>query len=483
MTLPTRSCLGFFHMIPSLKDFWFLPLGGCGEIGMNLNLYGHAGQWLMVDCGVTFEKTPLAGAAPGTMGGNRVEMADPVFIANRSEALVAIIATHAHEDHIGAIPHLWEQFRCPIYTTPFTRNVLLRKLRDKGIAAPVLTVHPGETLTLGPFEVTWMPITHSTPETNALLISTPVGRVLHTADWKLDAAPITGDAVDPALFRALASQRVDAIVCDSTNATQAGHSISEGELFEGLLAAVRGSEGRVVVSCFASNVARLQTMGNVARLANRYVGLLGRSLDNMAACARAAGYLAENFDPVYAEHLGYLPPAEVLAIATGSQGERGAALHRLAMDSHPSVNLCAGDHVIFSAKTIPGNEADVGRLIAAFEARQIRVTHPDHVVLPDTGLAPEPSRRVLHASGHPCADELRQMYEWVRPRLAIPVHGEARHMRSNADIARAAGVPLQAQGQNGDVFDVLTGKVTRNAAPTGRLWFDERRGVLEKCLP
>jgi len=468
-------------MIPRTEDFWFLPLGGCGEIGMNLNLYGHAGQWLMVDCGVTFERVPLASGAQVSQGGNRVEMADPAFIANRSESLVALIATHAHEDHIGAIAHLWDQLRCPIYTTPFTRNVLLRKLREKGIAAPVLTVQPGETVQLGPFEVTWMPITHSTPETNALLISTPVGRVLHTADWKLDAAPITGDAVDPALFRALASQRVDAIICDSTNATQAGHSISEGELFEGLLAAVRGSEGRVVVSCFASNIARLQTLGYVAHKARRYLGLLGRSLDNMVSCARGAGYLDHHFSPVDASHLGYLPPAEVMAVVTGSQGERGAALHRLALDSHPSVNLCAGDHVIFSAKTIPGNEAEVARLIAAFEARQIRVTHPGHVVLPEAGLAPEPSRRVLHASGHPCSDELRQMYAWVRPRLAIPVHGEARHMRSNADIARAAGVPLQALGQNGDVFDLLTGKVTRNAAPVGRLWLDERRGVLEKC--
>jgi len=468
-------------MTPSLDDFWFLPLGGCGEIGMNLNLYGHAGQWLMVDCGVTFEKVPLASGAQASPGGNRVEMADPAFIANRSESLVALIATHAHEDHIGAIAHLWEQFRCPIYTTPFTRNVLLRKLREKGIAAPVLTVHPGETLQLGPFEVTWMPITHSTPETHALLIATPVGRALHTADWKLDAAPITGAAIDPPLFSRLGSQRIDAIVCDSTNAAQAGHSVSEGELFEGLLAAVRGTEGRVVISCFASNIARLQTLGYVAHKAKRYLGLLGRSLDNMVSCARGAGYLEQHFNPVDASHLGYLPPAEVMAVVTGSQGERGAALHRLALDSHPSVNLCAGDHVIFSAKTIPGNESEVARLIAAFEARQIRVTHPDHVVLPEAGLAPEPSRGVLHASGHPCADELRQMYQWVRPRLAIPVHGEARHMRSNADIARAAGVPLQALGQNGDVFDLLTGKVTRNAAPVGRLWLDERRGVLEKC--
>jgi ribonuclease J len=462
-------------MTPGTSDFWFLPLGGCGEIGMNLNLYGHAGQWLMVDCGVTFEKSPVPG------GGNRVEMPDPMFIANRSEALVGLIATHAHEDHIGAIAHLWEQLRCPIYTTPFTRNVLLRKLREKGIAAPVLTVHPGETVALGAFHVSWLPITHSTPETHALLIETAAGTLLHTADWKLDDAPIAGPAIQPSLFERLARRRVDAIVCDSTNATQPGHSVSEGELFEGLLAAVRSSEGRVVVSCFASNIARLQTLGHVARLSGRYLGLLGRALETLVSCARGAGYLQDDFAPVQAEHLGYLPPGEVLALATGSQGEPGAALHRLALDSHPCVSLAAGDHVLFSAKTIPGNEEAVARLIAAFEARQIRVTHPDRVWLPEQGLVPQTARRPLHASGHPCADELAQMYAWVRPRLAIPVHGEPHHLRANAAIAREAGVPLQAIGSNGDLFDLLSGRITRGAAPVGRLWLEERKGLLHRC--
>lgn len=428
---------------------------------MNLNLYGHAGQWLMVDCGITFEK-----AESGI--GNRVELPDPVFIANRSEALLGIVATHAHEDHIGAITHLWDQFRCPIYTTSFTRQVLQKKLYQAGVDAPIVTVNPGETITLGPFVLRWLPITHSTPETNALLIETPVGRVLHTADWKLDSAPVVGAAVDPLMFQAAALGRIDAIICDSTNATHAGSSVSESELFQDLLATVQESSGRVVVACFASNIARLQTIGNVAHVAGRYLGLLGRSLHNMAGCARAAGYLQDNFSVVNNADLGYLLPEKVLMVATGSQGEMRAALHRLAMDNHPDVNLSAGDHVIFSAMTIPGNEGDVASLVAAFEARHIKVTHA------------ESSTRALHASGHPCADELTQMYRWVKPRLAIPVHGEPRHMRCNADLAVEAGVPLTAVGNNGDLFDVLTGRVQRRAVPVGRLWLNEEKRRLEK---
>jgi len=445
------------------KDFWFLPLGGCGEIGMNLNLFAHAGKWLMVDCGVTFEKNSSLSTSR-----NRVEMGDPAFIAKRAESLVGLIATHAHEDHIGAIAHLWEQLRCPIYTTPFTRNVVLRKLREKRLDAPVVTVVSGEEITLGPFDVRWIPITHSTPETNALLISTTVARVLHTADWKLDSAPIVGDAIHVEEFQRLGRDRVDAIVCDSTNATVKGHSVSESELFEDLLKTVQSGEGRVVVACFASNIARLQTLGNVAHVSGRHLGLLGRSLHRMVSSARAAGYLKENFNVVDNFDLGYLLPEEMLVVATGSQGEMNAALHRLAADSHPDINLSAGDHVIFSAKTIPGNEAEVKALVQAFEARGIRVTHADQ------------SSLALHASGHPCADELRQMYRWVKPVVSIPVHGETRHMRANALIAKSEGVPHQLLGENGDLFDVVNKKLVRKAAPVGRLWLDENQGKLRK---
>jgi ribonuclease J len=444
-------------MVPNQKDFVFVPLGGCGEIGMNLNLFGHAGKWLMVDCGITFEKDAESAAT-----GNRVEMPDPRFISNRSEALVGIIATHAHEDHIGAIAHLWDQFQCPIYTTPFTRNVLLRKLRQKGITAPIITVAAGESIELGPFNVTWVPITHSTPETNGLFIRTALGSVLHTADWKIDSAPIVGDAINPEIYKRIGTMGVDAIVCDSTNATHSGSSFSESELFSGLLDAVQQSEGRVVVGCFSSNVARMQTLGNVARVSGRYLSLLGRSIEAMVQSAKMAGYLGENFDVVDSFNMGYLLPKEMLLIATGSQGEPRAALQRLAMDTHPDINLSAGDHVVFSAKTIPGNEEEVAKLVSAFEAKGIKVTQAHS------------SARPIHATGHPCADELRQMYQWVKPRIAIPVHGENEHMRSNANIAKAAGVPVQLVGRNGDVFDLIQGKKRRETVPVGRLWLDER---------
>ena len=310
----------------------------------------------------------------------------------------------------------------------------------------------------------WLPITHSTVETNALLISTPVAKVLHTADWKLDSAPISGAAIDPKIYQRAGSQGIDAVVCDSTNATVTGHSISESELFKGLLDLISASRGRVVVGCFASNIARLQTLGNVAHVSGRYLGLMGRSLQRMVSCAQAAHYLRDNFAPLTGFELGYLLPEETLIIATGSQGETGAALRRLAVDSHPDVNLAAGDHVIFSAKTIPGKE--VASLIRAFEQRGIQVTHGDESKVP------------IHASGHPCADELSLMYRWLKPRVAIPVHGEARHMQENARLAQLAGVPVQLTGQNGDLFDVVNNRTVPAAVPVGRLWFDEERGQL-----
>ncbi|MBT8148252.1 MAG: ribonuclease J [Gammaproteobacteria bacterium] len=268
-------------------------------------------------------------------------------------------------------------------------------------------------------------------------------------------------------FQGLAGQSIDAIVCDSTNATKAGHSTSESELFKGLLEVVKSCEGRVVVACFASNIARLQTLGNVAHVVNRYIGLLGRSLKRMVGCAQAAGYLRENFSPVMPSDLGYLLPQETLVLATGSQGETGAALQRLAADSHPDLNLAAGDHVIFSAKTIPGNESEVAGLISSLENRGIKVTHADEC------------SALLHASGHPYQEELVEMYGWVKPRVAIPVHGERRHMARNADIAREVGVPVQLTGINGDLFDLVNDRVQRGAAPVGRLYLDESSGTLK----
>lgn len=433
-------------MTPLENDFWFLPLGGCGEIGMNLNLYGHNRAWLMVDCGITFE-------------GNDVVMPDPDFIETRRDALVGIVATHAHEDHIGALPDLWQRFPVPIYTTPFTSRVIRHKFAERRIeGVSIIEVTAGETLKIGPFDVTWLPITHSTPETHGLRIDTRVGRVFHTADWKIDPSPVVGGAFENARFAAL--NGIDAIVCDSTNATQAGRSVSEGMLHDGLESLIAGAAGRVVACCFASNIARLQTLATLASESGRYLAILGRSLNRMSESASACGYLERHFSPVEPDHLGYLPRNEVMAIATGSQGEPGSALHRLAMDSHPALNLDPGDRVIFSAKTIPGNEKEVARLIERFEARDIEVIHADQHPTP------------IHASGHPYQDELRDMYRLVQPRLAIPVHGEARHMTENARIAAECDVPSTLVGANGDLFVISGARAPMRlprAARVGRL--------------
>ena len=436
-------------MTPDSTELWFLPLGGCGEIGMNLNLFGHDGRWLMVDCGVTFEQG---------VGGNRVQMPNPEFIAEQKDTLVGLIATHAHQDHIGAIHLLWQQFRCPIYATRFTAHVVAAKLRREGCHAPITVVEQDAQIQLGPFSVRWLPITHSTAETSALLIETAAGTIFHTADWKVDHQPVVGRAFDDQSWQNLGNCPIDAIVCDSTNATETGHSLSETDLLPGLHQAIAEAPKRVVVACFASNVARLQTIGNIAAASGRYLATLGRSLNDMVASAKASGYLLENFDVIPPHDLGYLPPEEVLILATGSQGEANAALNRLAHGTHPELELEPLDRVIFSSKTIPGNESAIRQLTDALRDLDVEVIEGANSQLP------------IHASGHPCAAELQHMYQWIGSPLAIPVHGEAHHMAANADIAKRCGVAQQLVGRNGDLFRIRpTPGIYRQAVATGRL--------------
>ena len=439
---------------PSSNDFWFLPLGGTGEIGMNLNLYGHNGQWLMVDCGITFEDHVDAEGFTQT----RVEMPAIEAIRSNQINLVGIIVTHAHEDHLGALPHLWDQLGCPIYTTPFTRNVLQNKFARSHCVAPIETVEPGSSLEIGPFSLTLVSMTHSTPETQGLVIETPVGKVFHTADWKLDPDPVVGSPMAETTFLAL--KDIDAVVCDSTNAPRAERAVSEAAVQAGLLAAIQDAPGRVVVACFASNIARLQTLGKVAHATQRHLGLLGYSMDNMSQCAKSAGYLTEHFAPIEASDMGYLPANEVLVVATGSQGEPGAALHKLSIDSHPDVNLAAGDLVVLSAKTIPGNEKSVARMIERFTEMGVDVLQADT------------SNLLLHASGHGGAPELDQLYRWINPRAVVPVHGESLHLAANAEIARQAGIEHQLVGKNGDLYDLRNLSVTAGAVTVGRLTLD-----------
>ncbi len=451
-------------MTPDKKDFWFLPLGGCGEIGMNMNLYGHDGQWLMVDCGVTFRD-----ADGGTSSGYDVQMPDPAFIVDRREQLQALLLTHAHEDHIGAVAHLWRQLRCPIYANAFTAEMLRRKLSEQGLEnkAIVHLINAGERMHMGVFDVEWIPNTHSIPSPCGVVIRTPAGNAFHTADWKLDAQPVVGHGYKETTYRTLGESGIQAMVCDSTCANKPGHSLSEGALYAGLHHHIAAATGRVVVACFGSNIARLHTLSKVAAATDRHLGLLGRSLINTASAARTTGLWPDVTTLVQSDHLGYLPRESLLLVATGSQGEPRTALNRLSHDSFRDLSLDPGDTVIFSARAIPGNEQSIRRLIQRLEARGIVVITPESSALP------------IHASGHPGKEELRTLYSWIRPSILIPVHGEQEHLDAQAQLAKEAGIARQLNGRNGDLFMIgPSAAILRNAVTPGRLGVG--KGKLER---
>lgn len=452
---------------PSSDDLWFVPLGGTGEIGMNLNLYGHDGHWLMVDCGVSFDEplVPLYRQSDteqrlGEGARHRVVAPDPSFIAEQKESLAGIVITHAHEDHVGAIPYLWQRFQKPIYTTGFTAEVLRRKLARSKLAnkVPIIEVDTTIAHQIGPFSVSWLAITHSLPEPFALKIETAVGNVLHTADWKIDANPITGQPFDAALYKQLGEEKILALVGDSTNAPKPGFSISERNCYDGLLSTIKSKKGRVVVGCFGSNIARLLSLARIAKKTNRYLGLYGRSLLNMYGIAKQQGIWPDDLTVADPQHLGYLPPREVLAVATGSQGEKNTALSRLAKDTHPHLQLDKGDAVIFSSIVIPGNEESVAKLSKALSAKGVDVLHSEDSALP------------IHASGHPCQEELKLMYHWVKPKIAVPVHGEAIHLQVHAEIAKQTGVTKSYVGQNGDLYRLAPQpSIRRGVIKVGRI--------------
>ncbi|MFQ5773212.1 MAG: ribonuclease J [Kiloniellaceae bacterium] len=441
---------------PGPDELYFLPLGGTGEIGMNLNLYGHAGRWLMVDLGVTF-------AEPGLPGVDLL-MADPAFIEERRDDLAGLVLTHAHEDHIGAVGHLWPRLRCPIYATAFTAAMAAPKLVEAGIEdeVEIIEVPLSGRFTVGPFEIELVTLTHSIPEPNALVIRTGAGTVLHTGDWKLDPAPLVGDGYDERALRGLAEASVLAMVCDSTNALIDGDSGSESEVRAVLMELVGGLKNRVAVACFASNVARLETAAKVAEAHGRRVALVGRSMQRVYQAARDTGYLADVAPLISEEHVGLLPRAEVLLLCTGSQGEPRSALWRIANDEHPNVALEEGDAAIFSSRIIPGND------VAIFRLQNMLVRKGVEVITDD--------QHFIHVSGHPAREELTQMYQWVRPRIAVPVHGEARHLAEHARLAQACQVPEQILGENGALIRLApapAGIVGHVAA--GRLAFDGNR--------
>lgn len=444
------------------QEFVFLPLGGAGEIGMNLNLYGlgprGAETWLMVDLGVTF--------GDGTLPGVDVIMPDPTFIAERKDRLAGLVLTHAHEDHLGAVAYLWERLQCPVYATPFAVSILKRKLAEAGLErrVPVTTIPLGGKFKVGPFDLELITLTHSIPEPNAIAIRTPLGTVLHTGDWKFDPDPVVGPTSDEAALRRLGDEGVLAVVCDSTNVFTSGTSGSEADLLESLSGLIGASPGRVAVACFATNVARLETIATAAARQGRDVVLAGRALRRIVDAARENGYLADTPAFLVEEDAGYLPREKTLIICTGSQGEPRAALARIAAGDHPRVGLEPGDTVIFSSRAIPGNEISIARVQNQLVRRGVKlITWDDHLV---------------HVSGHPARDELAHMYQLARPKIAVPVHGEIRHLQAHAALALDCQVPVAVVAENGAMVRLGPGEPgIVGHAPVGRLALEGNRVV------
>jgi ribonuclease J len=435
----------------------FLPLGGSGEIGMNLNAYGfgpaHNRKWIIVDVGVTF-------GGPQEPGIDLI-MPDPEFLEGEKDNILAIILTHAHEDHIGAIGWLWPRLKAPLYATPFTAALIVEKLRERGLdkKAPLHVVPLKGSLSFGPFEIEFVTLTHSIPEPNGLMIRTPLGVVFHTGDWKIDPDPMIGEQTDFAALDRMRQEGVLAMICDSTNVFVEGHAGSEADVRAGLIAALKTFTGKVAITAFASNVARVESAYVAARTAGRQVCLVGRSMHRIVGAAKATGVLPADLNFITEEEAAAAPDENVLYLCTGSQGEERAALSRIASGDHRRVKLGEGDVVLFSSRVIPGNESAIFALYEKLNERGVQVmTDKD---------AP------IHVSGHPCRDELRQMYSLVRPRIAVAVHGERRHILEHVKLAQELQTPEAVAPRNGDMIRLAPGAAEIiDEVPSGRLYVD-----------
>jgi ribonuclease J len=442
----------------SQDELVFLPLGGSNEIGMNFNCYGFGPaddrKWIIVDVGVTF--------GDQTTPGVEVIMPDPGYIEAFAEDILGIVLTHAHEDHIGAVAWLWPQLQAPIYATPFTAYLLREKLRDADLLDEVeITEVPlGGRLLLGPFDIELITITHSIPEPNGLAIRTPLGAILHTGDWKIDPDPLLGGKTDIAAISRLGDEGVLAMVCDSTNVFVDGEAGSEAEVRVAMNKLIGTLKGKIAVACFASNVARMDTAIRAAQANGRRVCLVGRSMHRMAAAARSVGFLRDVEEFVSEAEAGYFPEDKILFLCTGSQGEPRAALSRIADGAHPHVSLGEGDSVVFSSRVIPGNEVAIRNLQNKLADRGVRLyTDRDH-----------PG---IHVSGHPCRDELKQMYQWARPRIAVPTHGERRHLIEHCNLAKDMQVAQALAPRNGDLVRLAPGRAEIiDEVPASRLFLD-----------
>ncbi len=438
---------------PPGDALWFLPLGGSGEIGMNLNLYGTEGQWLMVDCGVCFpdETTP----------GIEVIMPDISFIRDRRDDLLGLVITHGHEDHLGAIEYLWPHLQCPVYATPFTMEMIRAKLAEAGLKgqARLFEIPVGGAFELGPFKAEMIHVTHSVPEAHMIALSTKQGTILHTGDWKFDPDPIVGDLTNEKRLKELGKQKLMALVGDSTNALETEFSRSELDVQNCFREIFGRYRHRIAVTCFSSSIARLKSIAVAARQHGRYVALVGRSLWRNAEIAEGCGYLPE-FNQFLSEHEAMEAPRDkIVLVCTGCQGEPRSALARIASFDHPAVELETGDVVIFSSRDIPGNEKAIGRMQNHLIRQGIDILTPD--------------KAPVHSSGHASAKDMIQLYAWTQPRLAVPVHGELRHQMEHARLAKEAGVPASIIPENGQIIRIGPGVHEVVAeVPVGRIGMD-----------
>ena len=447
----------------SKKELLFCPLGGSGEIGMNMNLYAYGDnddtKWIIVDMGVTF--------ADDSFPGIDLIYPDPGFIIDKKDDLLGIVLTHAHEDHIGSVSHIWPELKCKIFATPFTAVLVKEKFREKkiDITEYLQIVELNGKISLGPFNIDFVTLTHSILEPNGLSINTPVGTILHTGDWKVDPNPLIGNKIDQEKLKEIGKKGVISMICDSTNVFSPGRAGSESDVRESLMRIIETKKKRVLITSFASNVARMETIFVCAKKTNRFISLVGRSMHRIYKAAKQCGYLKNLIEPIDPREAKNISKEKILYLCTGSQGEPMGAMNRVINDTHPDVYLDEGDTVIFSSKIIPGNEKKLYSLQNNIVKKNIEIITEEN--------------SFVHVSGHPNREDLKDMYNWVKPKSVIPVHGEHRHMKEHISFAKEMQVPFALQVENGDIIRLAPGKNPEiiDKAPSGRMFLDGNIGV------
>ena len=445
------------------QNLYFCPLGGSGEIGMNLNLYAYGTEedrkWIAVDMGVSF--------ADDTIPGIDLIYPDPGFLIDKKKSLLGIVLTHAHEDHIGAVAHIWPELNCNIYATPFTAVLISEKFKEKkiDIKDKIKIVELNGNVTLGPFKIEFVSLTHSILEPNGLSITTDLGTILHTGDWKIDKDPLVGNNIDKEKLIKIGKNGVIAMICDSTNVLFPGRAGSELDVRKSLLEIIENQKKRIIITSFASNVARMETVFYCAKKTNRQVCLVGRSMHRIFKAAKQCGYLGNLIEPIEPKDAQHLARENVIYLCTGTQGEPMGAMNRIINDTHPEVFIESGDTVIFSSKMIPGNEKKLYKL-------------QNQIIKKNANLITE-ENSFVHVSGHPNRDDLKDMYNWVKPNCVIPVHGEHRHIKEHISFAKEMQIPFALQIENGDIIQIFSQKKPAiiDKAPTGKIYLDGNIGV------